>query len=389
MNWLFRLRPHNTEVFDRVKPPFVILANHVCFLDPFFLAGFVPYAVHYVVSDSNFRSRIVDAGLALVGAIPKTKALSDLETVKRIVQIKAKNGVIGIFPEGQSSWDGHALPIYYATAKLLKSLKVPVVTTVIEGSFFSLPRWGRGPRRGRIDLNYQLSFTPNSLRSMTVEEIYEKLVGILDHDEFDAQERRQVRYTGRRKAEHIEIVLFVCPECRSIGTIKSRGDIVSCTHCGYSARMNGFGTFDPVSGPLHFPNLRRWNLWQVKFFEDVIDRATERGQQEPILSEGGVRIREGFKSQPLEFRGMGRLTLTVEQLRLDASEGKGDSLTFDVAEIEGINVQNSEFLEFYYRGSLYQVKILKRGGNSYKWNLAVRHLQGRAKATLKRESTPV
>ncbi len=389
MNWLFRLHAHNTEVFRRVKPPFVILANHACVLDPFLLASRVPYAVHYVVSDSNFRSPIVDVGLRLVGGIPKTKALSDLETVKRIVQIKARKGIIGIFPEGQSTWDGHSLPIYYSTAKLLKALKVPVVTTRIQGSFLSLPRWGRAPRRGRIDMHYTLALTPKQMRGMTVAEIYEQIVAHLDNDEFEAQKERRILYTSRRRAEYLEIVLFICPDCRHIATLRSRGNTIACENCGYAARMNGYGYFEPVSGPLHFQNLRRWNLWQVQHFEGVIDDAVATGRKDPILTDGNAKVREGFKSQPLEFRGIGTLSLYLDRLTLDTTDGRGDSLTFEVDEIEGINVQNSEFLEFYYRGSLYQVKLLNRGGNSYKWNLAVRHLQGRAKETLKREPSSI
>ena len=387
MDWFFRVKAHNTELFHEVKPPFVILSNHACFLDPFFLGRFVPRAVHYVVSDSNFRSRLVDWGLHVVGGIPKTKALSDLDTVKHIVQIKARKGVIGIFPEGQSSWDGHSLPIYYSTAKLLKSLKVPVVTTKIEGSFLSMPRWGRGPRRGRVDVHFKLGLSGQDLRRMTVDEIYESIVRLLDHDEFDAQKRRRVRFAGTNRAQYMEVVLFICPECRSLNTLESRGNRIVCSNCGYAAHVNGYGFFDPVSGPLHFPDLRRWNLWQVQYFESLLDTALQEQQETPILVEDHVRIREGFKSQPLEFRGLGRMSLTIDRLSLDASFGKGRSYSFEVRDIEGINVQNGEFLEFYYRGSLYQVTIVTRGGNSYKWNLAVRHLQGHAKQTLKREST--
>jgi 1-acyl-sn-glycerol-3-phosphate acyltransferase len=221
---------------------------------------------------------------------------------------------------------------------------------------------------------------------MSVDEIYHRIVDLLDHDEFEAQKTRRVRYTGANRAQYMEIVLFVCPECRHVSTLESHGNRISCRNCGYAAEVNGFGFFEPVGGPLHFPNLRRWNLWQVQYFEGLLDRAVQEERKNPILIEDEVRIREGYKSQPLEFRGLGRLSLTTDQLQLDASSGKGQSYSFRIADIEGINVQNSEFLEFYYAGSLYQLKILARGGNSYKWNLAVRHLQGLAKETLKRES---
>ncbi|MFW5812371.1 MAG: lysophospholipid acyltransferase family protein, partial [Alkalispirochaetaceae bacterium] len=137
----FNLQSRHQEVLSRIRPPYLVLCNHTSVWDPFFLNSKLDAPIHYVVSDSQFRSRFVAFGLGLVGSIPKTKVLADLETVKSIVKIKHDRGIIGVFPEGQTSWDGHTLPLIPSTAKLIKSLKVPVVIARIEGAYFARPRW--------------------------------------------------------------------------------------------------------------------------------------------------------------------------------------------------------------------------------------------------------
>ncbi|MFW5836345.1 MAG: lysophospholipid acyltransferase family protein, partial [bacterium] len=112
--WLarrYRVRTENLELVKRLRPPYLVLANHMCVWDPFFVNNFVPEVIHYVVSDANFRSKLVEFGLGLVGSIPKTKVMSDLETVKNIMKVKEAGGIVGIFPEGQNTWDGHTMPM--------------------------------------------------------------------------------------------------------------------------------------------------------------------------------------------------------------------------------------------------------------------------------------
>lgn len=369
--WLFHIETQNLELFKRLKPPFVVLGNHACVLDPFLVNSWIPAPVHYVVSDSNFRSRLVDFGLSLVGSIPKTKALSDLETVKNIVKIKMKKGIIGIFPEGQSTWDGHALPKVYSTAKLLKSLKVPVVVAKITGAYFSFPRWSRRLRRGKIELSYSLGLTVEELKSSGVDEIYRRISELLDHDEFEAQRTRMVAFRGPRRAEYVERVLFDCPECKSLNTLRSSGHELTCTACRYTVRFGRYGFFEPVSGPLYFDSVRSWNLWQIANLQRRISEMAKEGSPEALFSEPKVNVQIGYKSSPLKKLDSGRLTCYLDHIELAGAR----TTRFNVAEIEGMNVQNNEHLEFYYRGDLYRVSVPTPRRNTYKWNAAVHHIQ--------------
>ena len=234
------------------------------FWDPFFAGIFIPDPVHYVTSDANFRSKILRFLLGLVGSIPKTKLMSDYETIRHIMRIRDKKGVIGIFPEGRRTWDGHTLDLLYATAKLIKLLKIPVVVPIFKGAYISLPRWTKRPRRGSIAISYTLLFTAKELSSLGLDEISGRLGKALEYDEYEWQRTAMITFKGRRKAEYLELTLYACPECGGIATLRSKKDVFSCTSCGYSVRYNEYGFFEKISGQLRFQTVREWNIWQIE-----------------------------------------------------------------------------------------------------------------------------
>ena len=375
LKWLFHIETENREMVRQLKPPYVLVANHACFLDPLMINCQVDAPVHYVVSDANFRSRLVGFALDLVGSIPKTKAMSDLETVKNIVKVKASGGIIGVYPEGQNTWDGHTLPIYPATAKLFKALKIPVVAAKVQGAFLSMPRWARSYRRGRVVISFALVYTAEQLKAAGVDEVHNGISEALEHDEFEYQRRTMVPYRGKNRAEYLEIVLCVCPHCHSIGRLRSRADTLSCERCGYRVRFSAYGFFESDNGrPLYHPTIRSWNLWQSDHLRRTAQQYVDAQLCDPLFEEPRVSLKIGYKSRPLQPLERGRLQLYADRITL-LPERRGEPITFPLRDIEGINVQNSEHLEFYARGALYRVTIAERRGNTYKWNLTVRHLQ--------------
>ncbi|TVQ25005.1 MAG: 1-acyl-sn-glycerol-3-phosphate acyltransferase [Spirochaetaceae bacterium] len=365
-------RSENAEFLRQLRPPYLVLPNHTSVLDPFFVNRFVPGIVHYVVSDSNFRSRIVEFGLALVGAIPKTKAMSDLDTIKNIMAVTRSGGIVGIFPEGQSSWDGATLPMYYSTAKLIKVLKVPVVVARINGAFLTLPRWSKRRRYGKITVRFDLAFDAKGIRAASVDQINERIVTLLDHDDIERNRVVRQRFTGRDRAEYAEIALFMCPSCRAIGSLRSEGNELGCSECGYRVRLSIYGLFQPVRGELRFDTMHGWNLWQTQEFRAVVDRYAQNGADAPLLTEEAADVRIGFRENPLEPFALGRMELYADRITvLDGTEAH----EFPIAEIRGINVQNKERLEFYSGEDLFSVSLPDPRGCTYKWDLAVRHLQ--------------
>ncbi len=373
LTWRYRIVTENQELINNLKPPFLVLPNHASVLDPFMLNSWVPRPIHYVVSDASFRSRLVSFGLSLVGSIPKTKAMSDLETIKNIVRVRDRGGVIGIFPEGQNSWDGHSLPIYYSTAKLAKLLKIPVVTVRIAGAYFSKPRWAKQDRRGQVHIRFELAYTPDQLKRTPVEEIDRTVVEMLDHDEFEYNRTARVAFAGKDRAEYLERVLFICPSCTRIGTLHSQGDEFACTECGYRVYFDRFGFFKERSGRLRFQTIRDWNLWQREEYERHLYNYVADEGSAPLLAEERVLVQIGYKSLPLAPFHTGSLQLYADRIVLFADSGEKER--FEIAEINGSNIQNNEHWEFYDGPDLFRITFLDPGGCTYKWDHAVRYIK--------------
>ena len=81
------------------------------------------------------------------------------------------------------------MPVFYSTAKLIKSLKVPVINTLMEGAGLTRPRWARSSRTGVIHIKYSILFTPEDISKMSVDEIYQKIVDGIQMNEYEWQEK--------------------------------------------------------------------------------------------------------------------------------------------------------------------------------------------------------
>ena len=376
-NWLeknFNMHAENLGVFEEIRPPYLVMANHNCVFDPFMIADFVPEPISYVVSDAAFRKKLMGWALGLVGSIPKTKAISDLGTIKNIMAIREKGGVVGIFPEGQSPWDGHSFPIVYATAKLVRFLKIPVIIAHKKGAYFSMPRWAKSKRKGKVLISFELGLTKEELKSSSLDDIYKKLTKFFDHDEYEVQKRDMVRFTGEDRAEYLEIALFVCPECRKIGVMESKGDNFYCKECGYSVYYNEYCFFEREGGKPYHETIRDWNVWQIEYLSGYLSQRGRENAGEAILQDEEIDVHTGYKTNPLEFQGSGRLSLYSDRLVFE-SEDIEEAFLFPIEKILGTNVHEDEKLEFYCNDTLYRIDSKNKRLSMYKWFLCISDLR--------------
>lgn len=354
----FRLHGISTSVVRRIEPPYLLLPNHVGFWDPFFLSILVPQPVYFVAADANFRSRLLRRALSWVGAVPITKGVSDLETVRHLLSVRDAGGVIGLFGEGGRTWDGVTLPMASGTAKLAKLLKIPVVCPVFKGGYLSHPRWARSPRRGRIYIEFHRAIEGEELGKMTVAEIDTRIARHLAHDDVRWASEAGIRYRSGRPAEYVEHVLFACPACRRIGTLRSHIYHIACTACRLTAELDANGaitidsaaaTTDPAPNELSFTSVRQWHQWELELVSETVRCAlfsgTELGAHSAatsgtelgagttahpgrksgaeLLRDSGIVLRSGFRTERMKRRGTGTIVLTSEELRFEAT-GAGE-----------------------------------------------------------------
>ncbi len=380
--WLhlfFRVKGENAQLAKALRPPFVIVSNHVTILDPFILSTFLREPVYWITSDGNMRSRLMRALLRLVGSIPKSKFIPDMETVNWTVEvIRRRGGVVGIFPEGEQTWNGVTRPLVPSTAKLLKLLKVPVLAAVIRGGYSSLPRWTSARRRGRVEVEFRLAFAPEELKALSVDEIRARLADALSHDETAWQERSRVPFEALRRAEHLELALFMCPRCEAIGSLRSSGSRLDCQTCGMALKLNALGRIRVRKGQAPvFSTIRDWDRWQAIAFESKLKREASARPERPIFSDPGALVLRGRKMNPLRRLRSGTLILYPD--RLELATFFGERLRFSIAEIEGISVLKRSTLEFYVGKDLYQTRFALASSSARKWAAAVETLSEAAR----------
>jgi 1-acyl-sn-glycerol-3-phosphate acyltransferase len=349
-----------------LAPPYLVVANHVNYWDPFWISAFLRHPVQFVTSDNVFREALFSLAMRLVGSIPKTKLMNDSRTVRQILGVRGNRGVIGIFPEGSRSDDGKTGLVIPAVARLIRKLGIPVVSARIAGGYLSRPRWARFVRRGRVEIGYRLLFSREQLSRATDEHVSTALTEGLEHDEMAWQRTKSIRFRGPRPAEYLERLLFICPHCRAVSALESDDDLLSCRACGSSVRVTPLGFFEARQGPLYFDDPATWNSWQLPVFAGILAERT--AQAEPIFVEMPVTLLKGYRERPLRRVGKGSAVLRKELIEF---RGTSAVFRFLLPKIQGVNVQNGEKLEFYHEGVLHRLDFADPRASSYKWTRAI------------------
>jgi 1-acyl-sn-glycerol-3-phosphate acyltransferase len=369
----FNLVGEHLDVVEGLAPPYLVLSNHMAFWDPFIISAFLPEPVSYVTSDNNFRNPVLRFLLGLVGAIPKSKFMSDYETVRHIFRIRDRGGIVGIFPEGRRSWDGHTMPLLYATAKLVKLLRTPVLAVVFKGGFLSMPRWSPRIRTGRLTVSFSQLFEAGDLRRMSVDEIYDRMTTALAYDEYAYQRHAMIPFRGRKRAENMEQSLFACPECEGIGTLRSQKNSFRCLGCGLDVYYNVYGFLEQRKGRLQFDNVRDWNVWQLDYLRRYMAERLTREDDPELIVDVRTLLMRGYRRVRMRKLRVGSAHLFRDRIEFDPVVAQ--RIVFPLHGVHGTNVQRGEKLEFYHREYVYRFNFLDRHVSSYKWLNAVSILQ--------------
>jgi len=369
MKLLFDYSIENVQL-KGLKPPYVILANHTNFWDPFLLSMCFPEPVYFVTSDAYFRNPILKYLLKLVGAIPKTKSVSDPLSIRGIIEVVRSNGIIGIFPEGRRNWDGRTLPLLRPTAKLIKSLNIPVVTVLFKGACLSMPRWATSTRRGKLQMTLSRTLEPHDIKLLSVEEIFSAISQSLSYNEYDHQRKHMNPYKGRKMAERLELFLFCCPECKSFNSLVSSGNKLHCCNCSYEVLYNDCGFLENSTHRLHYDNPGDWNLWQLEQLDSLILTKILQGNNIPILVDNDIMMKTGQKTGALKLEAKGG-TLSLYGDRIEFSIENHVIHHFQIIDIIGENIQFNNQLEFISGNTFYRYCGKNGIMSAYKWVRAI------------------
>ncbi len=348
-----------------LKPPYLIVGNHVTDWDPLFINCYVEEPISFVAAASAFRKPFMKKVLNYAGAISKTKSRTDTSTIRNILKAKKANRVIGLFPEGNRNWNGLPEPIFYSTVKLMESLNIPIIVVNIKGGYLSSPRWAMEPRKGKISLTFRKVWDIGDLKDMTHEEIFEQLQKELYVNDFEWNENERVSFKGRNLAEGIERYLYMCPSCENTTTIRSEGDYVSCNQCLYKVKYNEYGLFEEVNKPIRFEYIYDWNNWQSEALLKLMNKKETHIQLVRHFKEQ-VHVTKVLKDGTQVDHGL--MTMTIEnQLIHLTSENGNTCMKFPISVLDGVNLFKQLILNFFYKEQHYHIELNNERGPSYMW----------------------
>ncbi len=241
---LFMYKKYNVHYniktdFRREKGPFFFISNHASRLDYIFTGvPLLPLRMNFVAGYNEFHRSHLAFVFKLLRVIPKKNFVPDIYTVKEISRVIKSGGGVCLFPEGMSSISGANQPVAVGTGKLLKHHKVPVYYSVIRGGYLTSPKYNLRDRCGRVEVDFDILFTPEQLKTMSPEEIEDTINRAIYHDDYAWNKQQKNHYDiGDKGAENLEDLLFWCPKCGRQHTMKTEGNRIFCTECGNGAEL--------------------------------------------------------------------------------------------------------------------------------------------------------
>ncbi|HPF88750.1 MAG TPA: lysophospholipid acyltransferase family protein [Candidatus Limiplasma sp.] len=294
-----------------IQGPAILMCNHNMDIDIGLMGLSYRQAMRVVASEHIFRLGILSSLVRLFFApIVRMKGKTEIRTVREILNSIKKGGRVCIFPEGNRSFNGLTGEITRASASLVKMAKCQLITYRIEGGYLKHPRWARKGRHGRIFGHEVGRYSAAELANMSTEEVLAIIRRDLNEDAYARQRETAYQYTGKNLAESIEMALYLCPRCKKISTIRSRGDILFCS-CGLAMRYTPSGIIESANGEkARFSTVTEWDQWQ----QNMTPKLTERVKSGPITEDAEISLFEVDPCKKEELIETGRLSMNSKEL---------------------------------------------------------------------------
>lgn len=367
---LNRVKGRVPKEIKKLKKPYLVLSNHVGFWDPFFVGYFLPGHTKFVSSDAVFRSPLLRYFLTSGGTIPKKKNIRDTKVIRDIVGVIRQGDSVGIFPEAVRNYDGSSFPMDKSIIKLIRLLNVPVVVCVLKGMNNFNPRWSNHLRKTKVYADFTLMLKQDEIKELSSDEIYERLIKTLVHDEVEYQKQHMIKVKSKYKAEHINYALYSCPECHTVDSFIPEGNNFSCTKCNYDIHINEYNFFERISeGKLHFDNIRDWYQWEEKWLTNHVNEMIESNSKELIFEDTNSQVFHSDESQTMGLIGEANAKLYIDRVQIEFKDGR-ENIVLNFDEMQTINPQLNEKLEIYYNDKAYRLIGSRKGISALKWEVA-------------------
>ncbi len=321
-----------------VEGPFLLVANHVTAADPVLLGLSSKKQMYFVASEHLMQKGLPSKLLEFfLDPIVRRKGDSAVTAVREMLGC-LKNGLnVCVFPEGTCSFDGTNSPMLPTIGRLAKATGCSLVTFRFEGGYFTLPRWGRGIRRGSYRGGIVNVYPPEALKTAKDAEINEWIANDLNENAYTRQQQVRAVYRSKHRAEYLESAFSLCPACKEFGTLETQGDSIRCS-CGMR------GTLDEEYRLINMPvkTLPEWDAMQAEWLEErAEDPSFTMEDADTVL----VETDEKHRRIPV---ASGTLCMTPDTLSVG-------SRAFLLSDISDMELVRRNLLVFSTRDGHYQI----------------------------------
>jgi len=300
------------------QAPFILLANHANFLDPWIVAYSSPTPVSIMMNEEGFNSPAFTRWyLKNIGAFPKKKGMSDIGAMKKsISEIKAGYPLL-VFPEGQTSWDGQTQPIYPGMEKMAQKMQIPIVVSRIEGNFLAHPWWADFGRKGQITL-YRKTISAERVKETPSDALRDEIINFIKHN--DIQKSGAKKFFGQNISAGMQNLLWICPHCLKSDALSFKDDSAICAKCKTEYKFNANLYLE--KSEKNIGNLFDWVKFQKNFARSAID---DSNQKEILCESEKVHLIQNDNTGRITTLDIGKLEISKEKLMFF-----GDSATIEI-----------------------------------------------------------
>ena len=244
------------------KEPMLIFANHSSFLDAKIIFKIFKKPFNIVSAKDSFLGK--KWLMRRLGCVPTHKFVNDIQLVKDIQYCltKLKTSVV-IFPEAGYSFDGTKTVLPDSLGKMVKMMKVPVVSVIIKGAFSRDPLYNNLQiRKVTASADVKLLYTKEDIANYTHSDITNKINYEFGFDQFEWQLENNIKITEKFRADELNRILYKCPYCLTEGKMVGKGTRIICEHCGKTHELNELGQLEGVGFDAKFSHIPDWTKWE-------------------------------------------------------------------------------------------------------------------------------
>lgn len=235
---------YKREIAKDLPDNYIVLSNHTTDYDPLFVAASFKRQMYFVASEHITRWKKLYAFLRFAFApIIRLKATVAGSTVVQILRKTKRGENVCVFAEGVRSWDGVTGNVLPSTGQLVKRAGCGLVTYRIIGGYHINPVWSNGPfRKGAVKGEVVGIYTAQQLKELSDDQVNEIIKRDLYVNAFEGENT----FDGKNIAHGLERLIYLCPGCGAVDSLRSNDDKLECQSCKKSFTYENTGKLEGV-----------------------------------------------------------------------------------------------------------------------------------------------